>query len=1030
MKETMGSALTNRPQTPYPKGGDVSMAEQGLEEEHMGENVRKATDQLEMAAKLGKKARQRASARDFLAKYKGKLPIDMEGKLKEVAGESKTKGSSFGPEEQKPAIKTGPATWKNKANDQPVVITGYLGKKDGRDYVSIEGYDTGIPLDEIEFPKTAKKQFQQPNEGDNKEEVGVSEILDKEAGNLIKRFIQEGGIKDEGRSKQFKEDLAKRIDALQGERASKSEDNEGGKGEIEQIEEKIRQLQGISAQIEEERVRSSPSLMEEGEGRDGYVLAKKAREFVERIRARKPGLDPNNIAELMPEEIVERTKLVSDIKTFIDATSDINTSQFRTEILMATRYFKELREGLASRIIFKPFEERTEMNQYEIEWYASSNLNILLGFMSRDDPEKYKEYFSLKTAAQFFHTMNSSILAGNFENYSRVAENISYQHFLNMEKVKGSGLVMRLYEQKYKDFLARDKRITEEGYDELKQEIEVIFRKMNEKGLIRSEYEKYRQEKNSWKMDEWEINKALGAGRTFFNITLRGAENIATGQLPEISGRKQYASFPQEDMVRILNWNEWFLRRFQLGNVMHGVEFLDKTTGKYQEFLKYKGDKQDKNKIVEFGGVNVRGMENASQYRTSGVFSGWRLENMAFNRISFKPEGEDKKITVMEFMDRKTTIDKKRVIKARIDAKLKNSDIEPKDAVTEQDQKDYLEALRPLVENLDIGLSMFIKNVNTGGNGKLGYLFRQEVWKKIADTNIPLMLDYLTNLEYAEDTPDKAKTLQQLKDEVAKDWTDEKFTLFKNKVLLRHERMIKKAMGEESSSLSEVSEDEKYDTREEELIRRIREEGSKLAPHLADVVFPYTPFMNDMPFEDIDYRGPGQTFYKRRTGGDLGGYNEGQQAYIQIMSNPGGLNAEKAIEAMGKIVKGVAGPEGIGSAQEANFANFEVLLDVLETEPGKRQAIFKQLLELTRSPTSLARKWAGIKAESFTEAEVLSLIDQSVRAGVVSPELARYMRRKKKLGISSILWMLFRDVFLLTPVIFGAEFAEKVIKDK
>lgn len=47
----------------------------------------------------------------------------------------------------------GGATWSNKDNDSPVNVTGYWGKgTDGREYVSVEGSTTGIPLDELKYP--------------------------------------------------------------------------------------------------------------------------------------------------------------------------------------------------------------------------------------------------------------------------------------------------------------------------------------------------------------------------------------------------------------------------------------------------------------------------------------------------------------------------------------------------------------------------------------------------------------------------------------------------------------------------------------------------------------------------------------------------------------------------------------------------------------------------------------------------------------------------------------------------------------
>ncbi len=49
-------------------------------------------------------------------------------------------------------VQTGPAIWRNKDHDQPIVITGDAGiGVDGRRYVSIEGFGTFIPLDEIVY---------------------------------------------------------------------------------------------------------------------------------------------------------------------------------------------------------------------------------------------------------------------------------------------------------------------------------------------------------------------------------------------------------------------------------------------------------------------------------------------------------------------------------------------------------------------------------------------------------------------------------------------------------------------------------------------------------------------------------------------------------------------------------------------------------------------------------------------------------------------------------------------------------------
>jgi hypothetical protein len=80
---------------------------------------------------------------------------------------------AVGAPETAPKIKTGNATWRNKDIDQPVRITGYLGKgPDGRDYVSIDGSATGVPLDEIQYsarkprtPRIHPSGTSQPDQG-------------------------------------------------------------------------------------------------------------------------------------------------------------------------------------------------------------------------------------------------------------------------------------------------------------------------------------------------------------------------------------------------------------------------------------------------------------------------------------------------------------------------------------------------------------------------------------------------------------------------------------------------------------------------------------------------------------------------------------------------------------------------------------------------------------------------------------------------------------------------------------------------
>lgn len=50
-----------------------------------------------------------------------------------------------------PKIRFGPATWHSQETDSLVTVVGYWGELDGRHYVEIEGSNTGVPFDEIEY---------------------------------------------------------------------------------------------------------------------------------------------------------------------------------------------------------------------------------------------------------------------------------------------------------------------------------------------------------------------------------------------------------------------------------------------------------------------------------------------------------------------------------------------------------------------------------------------------------------------------------------------------------------------------------------------------------------------------------------------------------------------------------------------------------------------------------------------------------------------------------------------------------------
>lgn len=747
-----------------------------------------------------------------------------------------------------------------------------------------------------------------------------------------------------------------------------------------------------------------------------------------------------------PDDIQEYSELMKQVEDFFKDYPAVEASGIRSDLLELASFFKELRENLINRILFRAYEDTTETNDYResMTLYAQSNLDALLGYLSRTDPKQYNHFLSLRTAASLFHGMNALVRRGDISQLVRTAEAINYQHFTQMKEIEGVGDVMRLYDEKYQEFLAKNERISTEDYEELKKEVENSFRALNETGLARSEYENERTgtPQKKWKMEEWEIQRALNVGRTFFNLTFRSAERIATGQIPV--GAQRFAGFPMEQASRLMNWF-WTSERFGIAEPRGGVDFINRMKRNFHEFLEFKKRKLGKNEIVEFGGMKTNSLEDAGMFSTSGVYSSWRIETMLFGQMKLgdlAPGEEDTRQTLRGWLDDEISW-KGLTPKEKKEGKwVPKQGVKPGDKQTRgtwiaqirgelKNGDELAEFLTPVFEGANLGMGVLLKHVNL--SEEVGYKSRVKLWEKVAEKNLPLMVDYLSKIQFeGEKNPqDRIRPAEWTRGEEGSEERkegDKKWSEFKKRIMLDHAWKLKRASGSavlERSPL-ESSDPELYlRAQEEQIINSVREQGKALAPHLADIVFPYLPFMNDVPFDLLDYRGPGETFYTRRAKGDLASYASAEEAATKIMDNPGGIGAEKAIEHFHDIERGIEMPSGAVDAQERVYPMFSAWLEFVETTPGQRQLIYKTMNQLLRKPTSIAQKWAGMDAESFDEHQMAKILETANQTGILSHDLYLEMKEKKNLTLFWIMWALFRDFILMTPAVAVWEIGKK-----
>ncbi len=774
----------------------------------------------------------------------------------------------------------------------------------------------------------------------------------------------------------------------------------------------------------EENETSHPPVMQEDGGRAPWAdLQRRVNEYSIR-RSSSGGQRDLNMEAAFAHEI----------EAYVNQYPVVEAAGVSPSLLELATHF-ELGEKLINRIIFKAYEDATETNDYNVSMnlYAQGNLDTLLGYLSQQSPEKHAYYVSLKTAAQYFHMMNASLNSGNLEAFINIAERINYQHFELMQKIRGSSEVMRLYEQKYDEFLARNGRITTEGYRELKEEVEKAFVLLNKNGLVESEFANDRVGKSAKSLEDWEVKRALNVGRTFFSITFRSAEKIASGRIPRSEvgeqNEKRYASFPQEQAAKMMNWIQIGGWRFEIASPRGGMKYLEKVKNRNQDFMRLWGKKKGINRYSRVGGMNVNELEAGGMFGVSGIYSSWRIENLAYGKISIDAQGT----TVRQWLDQevkggipryKQISDIKDAAKA---AAKKGESIEPY-------EEQLLFIFNPIINNLDMGVGAVIKQLLEGPGG---YKVRKKLWERTAEINLPAMIALMTSVAIADHDPrenpekgeipgEKKDLIEEIKKQDLASWDKTKWDAFMEKILLRQEIKIKRALGQ-GNNLQQIE----LSNDEQRIMGAITARGKDMAGHLADIVFPYVPFANDLPFEVLSYSGPGEEFYRRRTGGDLGSYFKAEAAFTQVMNNPGGLGVEETLKQIDQIIKGIESPQGTPDAQERVYPMFDSWFSLIMAEPWKRHSVIKGISEFIRKPTSLAQTegFAGIKAPSLDPFQAGQIIDQALLMGLLNADLAKSLKKKEKLQVANLLWMLFKEMFYIPELILAAELGKAVMKD-
>lgn len=691
---------------------------------------------------------------------------------------------------------------------------------------------------------------------------------------------------------------------------------------------------------------------------------------------------------------------------------------------------------MVNKIISLPLSQ--EMASYQLGLTAQMNLEVITSVLADaiNDPQNsaHRERLEglsdrLSNSQESFkllHEMNKLVRSGQLEQFLTSAGAVTPEHLNYLQGLPAVSAAMRTYEQVYDDFLTRRGWVYSEESEELSKKVYKSLEILNQGGAFGRQ-----------PLEVWELRRAHAIAGKMYNITLRSAEKIATGTVPrdleskereykikefekarsegrqadakrlkeeiaaaEILGKHRYSSFPFESMGRIMNPIQLLVWRFEVGSDApddkgSSMQFLKLAKKYYREFLRTKKNKLDINKITKLGGISVGEMEYGGIFGVSGLYSGWRQENMFISQMRLNDGGVS--TTVQEW--------------------VANHAPEIELAKQTGDPVRMADVLRPLIENVKAGRGILLKQGPFGE--AIGYEARKLLWEKIAEENVSLMTNYLSGIKFEDGAQNIPRSLNEIVGNVGVNINLEQF---KQKILLEQEIKMRQAARNLHPKLfagqppDRVLPVDFYLPSEQRLKDAIIVAGKQLAPHLADIAFPYTPFVNDTFFEAFNYSVAGHEFYRRRLASDTPSFNKAEGAFTGIIDNPG-AKTEDVLTKLHEMQRGIEGPNGRPDGQKRTFPVIEAYLEWIMTRSGERHVILKSMKQSLLKHTSEAQKYSGMEAPSVNEEQARKIIEHLEQHAVLSVSLAEELKEKKNLKLAGLFFAMFRDLFTtLIPV--------------
>ena len=702
------------------------------------------------------------------------------------------------------------------------------------------------------------------------------------------------------------------------------------------------------------------------------------------------------------------------------------------ELIREVIKFDKPLDYIVNRIIAEPLDAET--SDYRLSFYGGINLDQIkdkLRTASEGDlamKNRYQKILLSQEAVALFHQMNLQVLT-NLEGFVKGSQAITPEQLQTIQNIPAVAQVMRIFDEEFQRISSRDKYIYRDNYEEITG-TKLAQEDVNQIriGTVEERLRDLIQAGVSRQMEDWEIKWALNAGKMLYNLTLRAAEQISLGEVPDVAehGDRQWASIPQEAAARLMNWMGWTGFRFMISDVRGGVELAKMVRANYQRDRREQG--YGRILLERIGGKKIDEFEDAGMFGVSGVWSAWRQNLIILEQMPIFLEGKQWK--VREYINEKTKGAKKdpeKLEKAFLE-------LDANGRPTGNLKREFTSALGVLLKHGSITPSEKDSMSLRQAKEKV----RAAIWRRVAEEN-PLAIAPLINGLKLRDQGQIFLT-----DDGSETGTTYTWNSLTEKLNILHEMRMQRIKNGQYISLNDLINEEnareegvKLDQNERDLLAKIQTEGGNAAKEFANIRFPFTPFMNDVIYENIKYGEAGAMFYSRRMGSDLpsfyASYNEG---FVKLMDNPGGITTEDALKILHQMVQSLGTPQGIEIGQDKVAPFNEAYLKWIEKggqidmplvsgalKWASKWNVYSLIQGVTRKPQSLAQKYSGMQAPALDEFEMASTLDKELHDGITRKGVGGWIdldsKLRKKFGVK-FLGLLFAFIRDLIPVAVAA----------